>query len=385
MSKTYEQKIDYNMVGSLLEARDFVAGVCKCSKEKLMYGEYSGLEENGYEDDEENCFLFEYNKYIVSLGYKKIRKTTLINRFMGYTRNLHFDEAKIYVSFLFNYLKANCKIEKEQNLSMLKPHLKKILDMHKNKTYNNNHFDDGDYYLNKLYGIKDSNANENSQEKKQTGNDFFIIKDREITEDDMTKAVEIDKKCYCNYIKDSEQFSPELCSSWNKKNGYRVYIMLKDSDNNILGYINAVPITGKAYSKIRSGKSPDSEIDPNCIIKYTLPGEYCMYFASIAIDEKLQGDRNLFIPLFNAFLDKLINLVKEEDIVISRVIADAVTENGKEICERLGMNKIKETEHDKSIIYELELYPPNFKITSSKFKELYNLYKKRFEQLNKEG
>ncbi len=381
-----DQLTDYTMVDALTVARDFVAKVCGCKKDDLIFGKIIGTEEDDDIDVAENCFLYDYNKYLVSLGHKKIRRTTFVNRFLGYKRNLYYDEAKLYVRFLYSYLKENCPVDTEENLSLLKGHLKKILDMHRTESYDNITFDDVDSFLNRLYGITDSPTNENPREEEQTNNNYIVVKDRTVTEDDMLKATKIDEKCYRGYIKEGEFFSPEKCSDWNKKSGCRLYTMIKDLNNHVLGYINAVAVTDQCYKDIREGKYPDAQIDLSYIVKYTIPGEYNMYFSSIAIDEELQGDRNLFIPLFNEFLDKLIKLVKEEDIVISRIVADAVTDEGKEICKGLGMEKIIETGHDKSVIYELILYPPqaHFKIISSKCKELYKLYKKRFEQLNDE-
>ena len=380
MSIIHNQKVN-----SLKAARNFVADNCGMENTYLIIGDPdTKRERKAYSDFASDCFLYEWNKYYSSFDKRIIRGGTLRDIFYGFTRTFTFNEAKLYVDFLYRIVKEKCKTDKQFTLSRLRPFLKDILIIHKQENDDIDKSFDIDSYLNKLFGTADSNTNEKTQENRQTEKKLFVIKDREVTDEDMVKALKIDKKCYRDYIKDSEQFSPEQCSAWNKKNGYRVYTMLKDEDNNVLGYINAVPINDKVYADIEAGEYPDAKIDCNCIVKYTLPGEYNMYFASIAIDEDLQEDRNLFIPLFNGFLDKLINLVKEEDIVIARVIADAVTEEGKGICERLGMNKIKDTEHDNSTVYELKLYPPNFKIISPNFKELFNLYKKRFEQLNKE-
>lgn len=356
-----QQKVD-----SLRSARNFVANVCKWTSRILIFGKH---------DSDNNCFLYEYNKYKKSLGYKKISEGTLKDIFFGYRRNFLEDEAKIYVNFLFRVVKENCKTDKENTLLRLRPYLKDVLDMHKNETDDNDQSFDVDSYLDRLYGVS------NSEKKRKSGENFFIIKDRDVTEEDIKKALKLDNKYYHNHIDDSEQFSLEQCLCWNKKNNHRIYTMLKDTEGDILGYINAAPINDKCYSDIKDGKYPDADIDCDCIVKYTIPGKYNLYFASIVIDEDKQGGKNFFIQLFNGFLDKLITLANEEDIVISRIIADAVTTEGKEICERLGMKKIKETEHDSSTVYELELYPPKFKTFSHKLKDLYNIYITRFERL----
>ena len=192
---------------------------------------------------------------------------------------------------------------------------------------------------------------------KKTPKSYVIIQGKDVTEKDIRKALELDKKFY--NIPDDEQFSIKKCLRWHNKTGKKIYTMLKDlNTDDIVGYINATPVNDKCYNEIRNGEYPDEKIDDNDIVAYenayTIK-TYNLYFASIVIDTDVDGFIR-FKMLYDAFLDKLIDFTKG-NILISRIVADAVSDSGKNMCKRIGMKEIKNTGHDNSIIYELNLYP----------------------------
>ena len=56
---------------------------------------------------------------------------------------------------------------------------------------------------------------------------------------------------------------------------------------------------------------------------------------------------------------------------------------GKRLCENCGMKKIKDTGHDDSTIYEIELYPPKFswRKNNMKLKELHDILSEKYLEL----
>ena len=216
---------------------------------------------------------------------------------------------------------------------------------------------------------------------KNLQNNYKVIKDDKVTEDDIRQALELDRKYYT--IPKEEQFKIEKCLYWNRKTGYKVYTMIKDSETgDVVGYINAVPVNDKCYKEIKAGKYADAYIDDNDIICYDHypiePQKYNLYFASIVVEKKHRYEGTFVLS--EAFFDKLIVLTKK-NIIIQKMVADAVSPQGKSYCKRAGMKEIKNTEHDNSTIYELELYPPNFIPRTPKQKELMDKYKE-LESLN---
>lgn len=156
--------------------------------------------------------------------------------------------------------------------------------------------------------------------------------------------------------------------------------MLKDNHRDkIVAYINAAPITDECYEEIRSGKIIDAKINYEDIESFDMPGFYNLYFASVVVDLDYQ---NLFLlsKVYNAFADKLLKLA-DNDFIITRVLADAVSKKGKKFCEIFGMNKVvPQTDHE-SAIYEAILLPPQIRITSKKTRLMYESFLNKSKEL----
>ena len=210
---------------------------------------------------------------------------------------------------------------------------------------------------------------------------YIVLEGVNINNEDIYKALELDRKYY--NIPDNEQFDVEKCMNWNNKTNNQIYTMIKDSESgDVIGYINAVPINNQCYEDIRAGKYPDAEINDEDIVAFETPDihkSYSLYFASIVIDTSKDGFIR-FKMLYDAFLDKIINFTKK-NIIISRIIADAVSEEGKKMCMLSGMKKITDTEHDGSVIFEFELFPPTFSPRIPKQKELFNVLMEKYNEL----
>ena len=218
---------------------------------------------------------------------------------------------------------------------------------------------------------------------KSTEQYYKVIQNEEVTDNDINQALALDKEIFD--IPNSEQFNIDKCKRWNEKTGLYVYTMLKDPETDkVVGYINIVPVTDECYEKIKDGKDADINIDDSDIVSYEQPirpKKYNLYLAAIVVDTKKDRLRRTH-ELFNAFMDKLITLTTI-NIIYSRMIADAITEDGKDLCHGCGMSKIKDTEHDNSTIYEIELYPPKFPVkkTKEKLNELYDILMKKYNEL----
>ena len=131
----------------------------------------------------------------------------------------------------------------------------------------------------------------NDESGKKISYYYKVVKDKDVTEDDIRQALELDREKY--QIPDIEQFAIEKCKRWNENTGYQVYTMIKDPETDeVVGYINAVPVNDKCYEEIKAGKYVDAEIDDNDVVAYELPNmprTYNLYFASIVIDSKKDG------------------------------------------------------------------------------------------------
>ena len=208
---------------------------------------------------------------------------------------------------------------------------------------------------------------------------YIVIDGKDITEEDIKGALELDRKYYGEVLDDSTQFSIEKCMNWFKINNM-IYTMIKDKETNrIMGYINATPVDNQCYEDILQGKYADVNINDDDIEAYSYPGYYNMYFASIVVDKDLH-DLTMLRTLCDAFYKKLINLLNN-DFIISRVVADAISREGRKMCERFGMKKVSlETNHN-STVYELKLFPPEFEATSKVLKDLYHAFTNKYNEV----
>lgn len=222
--------------------------------------------------------------------------------------------------------------------------------------------------------IENIKIQENNLEEPQ----FVIIEGANVTKEDILSALELDMKYFD--IDNSDQFTIEKCMNWFEINN-TIYTMIKDvQTNKVVAYINAAPITDECYEDIREGKYADAEINDEHIVSYDLPGLYNLYFASVVVDQSYQNI-GILKYIYDTFVEKMIKLL-ERDIVIERVIADAISSKGRKFCELFGMKKIKNETNHNSTIYEVKMFPPQFKVSSKATKKLYDYYQKKVNELD---
>jgi hypothetical protein len=168
-----------------------------------------------------------------------------------------------------------------------------------------------------------------------------------------------------------------IISGWYQKNP-NIYTLVVDKNNNrVVGYINAMPLENSYFKKIQTGTIIDVTIPPEAIRSFDFPDFYKLYISSIAIDPSYHGT-TAFKLLYDGYIEKLLELARNE-IFISEIIADTVTEMGEKIAKYIGMKKVKRTNHD-SFIYQVTLLPPSLRLTTTKGKNLLIFYKKKYEE-----
>lgn len=195
-----------------------------------------------------------------------------------------------------------------------------------------------------------------------------IIEGKDVTADDIAQASYLDTLVYDNMF-----CAPvDICLKWNSVNN-RIYTMARDEETGkIVAYVNLSPVTDYYYEQIKSGSFLDVYLPPEAIVSYDMPScMYNLYFSSIVIHPDYQNT-GVFLPLYTAIVNKFIDLGKS-GIFIHRMIADAVSERGRQFCRLFGMYNIKNSEHN-STIYEVSLLPPRFKVSSRPTRELFDFY-----------
>ncbi len=172
---------------------------------------------------------------------------------------------------------------------------------------------------------------------------YHIIYGKQITPDNIREALDIDFMCY----DDIYHLEWQQCVDYHKRNPY-IYIMAVDVSGKIVGYINFSPVTEKIYEIMRSGKSVDTIISSDDILEYREGETYSMYLSSICVHPKYQGKGIAKLLLSN--LKELIRCVEDNEIVIKRIVADAVTEAGERILTSMGFEVVCLSEHGSKIM-----------------------------------
>ena len=136
----------------------------------------------------------------------------------------------------------------------------------------------------------------------------------------------------------------EKCREWVNINP-DIYTVLM-LDNDVIGYINFMPITNHAYEAIKQGQLKDYELDKNDIITFSRDKPLKCLFTSIVIHPDHQAGLSL-TRLWKGFLKK----IKLLNVTISSVIMDCVSEIGEKCAKSyLGAQYITNSHNGK--IYE---------------------------------
>ena len=201
---------------------------------------------------------------------------------------------------------------------------------------------------------------------------FVCYSGNEITPEMITSAIEIDNNVYSPEYRGNA----DICIKWYNQNP-DIYLMVYDNINKkIVGYINAMPISETIYRQLKNGDMIDVNIDPEDILTYHCPDCYYLYISSVAVLPEYRSLHVLYI-LLNAFFDKIIYLSNYE-IFFKEVIADAVSLEGKKLCEYIGMKPIRSSSHN-STIYSVSLLPPKLRIMTNIGIKFMNVYKDKYD------
>lgn len=136
----------------------------------------------------------------------------------------------------------------------------------------------------------------------------------------------------------------DKCKKWVKRNP-DIYTVLMQDDK-VIGYINFMPITDKAYQAIKQGKLKDYELNNDDIISFSNCKPLKCLFTSIVIKPECQ-DTQAITELWNGFINKL----KTMKFNISSIVIDCVSEMGEKfIKQHLNVKFITNSHNGK--IYE---------------------------------
>ena len=154
---------------------------------------------------------------------------------------------------------------------------------------------------------------------------FEIMYD--VSEKDIKQMIALDKECY--FGADVGDFYK--CLSWYKKCP-QLYTVLK-TNQEIVGYVNFLPITKASYDKIKKGQEKDYELQEKDILPFSKGNNYCL-FMSVVIDKKYRLSKAIIVLLLG--LKEKIKNFEADGIKIRSFVADCVTGEGEKLAKHFG-------------------------------------------------
>jgi hypothetical protein len=121
-----------------------------------------------------------------------------------------------------------------------------------------------------------------------------------------------------------------------------IYTVLVDKHDRVHGYLNAMPVSPETFEALLRGDRDDNSVSASDIITYQNDGIVDLYLMSINVhpdSRRLEDGANqsAFHHLLSGLIRQLESLAKERNIFVRRLGAVAWTDEGKRLCELLGM------------------------------------------------
>ena len=145
--------------------------------------------------------------------------------------------------------------------------------------------------------------------------------------------------------------SAEEVLNWYKKNNLTC-IGLRNSNNEIVAFVNILPLNKKMFYDIYEDKINEADVVYNQIEEYEDNKSYNIYLSSISIDKRYRNNYRVITTLLKGCIN-ILDLLLERNIKIEKVMADASTIHGEKICKKLlKMDYIRNTSHESKIYCE---------------------------------
>lgn len=170
----------------------------------------------------------------------------------------------------------------------------------------------------------------------------------------------IDKQCYGTLEHYPEVELPRgLSTTWIKVNPDIYTFIFDQLDNEVKGYINAIPIEDDAFEKIKNGSLNDNEISAENIVPFVRNQNIKIYLMSIAIAQESRAISEglihlAFEKLMNGFVNKLIYYFINNNIRVTQFLAVGWTSEGRKLCRLMGMQQVG-IDHYSNPIYLFDL------------------------------
>ena len=151
----------------------------------------------------------------------------------------------------------------------------------------------------------------------------------------------------------------------------RIYTLLY-SQEDLIGYCNAMPLEDEAFQLACTGQLHDGKVETDMIRRYEVPGYYRLYICSLGIRQAFRRYPGAFRSIYDTFFEKLFQLA-EDEIFVSEICCNAWSRDGDAVARSFGMQTTgKHSQH--GTIYHCTMIPPNVHNPVSKMRMLLDKY-----------
>lgn len=135
---------------------------------------------------------------------------------------------------------------------------------------------------------------------------------------------------------------------WYQRNDLTC-IGVRNSNNEVIASVNILPLNERTFYDIYNNKMNEADVVSSQIERYENSKEYYLYLSSISINKNYRNNYRVIKTLLKGCID-LYTLLTNRNIKIIKIMADASTEHGENICKKLlKMDFIRDTSHNSKI------------------------------------
>ena len=135
---------------------------------------------------------------------------------------------------------------------------------------------------------------------------------------------------------------------WYQRNDLTC-IGVRSSNNEVIASVNILPLNERTFYDIYNNKMNEADVVSSQIERYENSKGYYLYLSSISINQNYRNNYRVITTLLKGCVN-LYKLLRERNIKIIKIMADASTEQGEKICKKLlKMDYIRDTSHNSKI------------------------------------
>lgn len=188
--------------------------------------------------------------------------------------------------------------------------------------------------------------------------------------EDIRKMEELDYIAFGQEVASQVEMSVEMIEGWYDINKYQ-WLVAKDEDENVLGWIGIYHLNEKAFKKLESREMLEIDLTNDDFVEFKKDNTIYCHIVGFTVRNK---NTRVAISLINKCI-AYFRFLKDNNIRIKGISSMAVTDQGIKLCRKLGF--IKAQEYDmlpnevRPKLFVLNLADDNFSMVVNAIKHIF--------------